>query len=163
MNITIFEKNKNTKPVEEMTLADEHALHIKQKIESRKNKQRRIKMIFAASAILIIFLLASTVYSQYKLHKLAAEEKGAFTASSTPKTGDEVIAALSRHILLPTGTPQIAEVQDASRLKDTQAFFKDAQNGDIVVVYATTIFIYRPSADIVVAAGDISGAGQIKP
>ena len=163
MNINIFEKTKQSDlhTGDESSLADEHALHIKQKIEARKNKQKKIKLLLGGLILIIILLSTLTAYSQYKLYILSKDEIGA--TSNIPKTGEEVVTALGRHILLPSGTPQIAEVQDASRLRDTQAFFKDAQNGDIVVVYETTIFVYRPSVDIVVAAGDISGAGQIKP
>lgn len=163
MNINIFEKSK---PVanEETSFASEQAEQIKQKIESRKGKQKKIKMILGALVVLVLILSAVTAYSQYKLHTLAKEEqKVGNTPTQIPKTGDEVIAALGRHILLPSGTPQIAAIEDVSKLQQTQAFFKDAENGDIVVVYESTIFIYRPSKDIVVASGDISGAGQTKP
>lgn len=165
MNINIFEKTKENHIAssEQSSLPDEHALQIKQKIDARKNKQKKVKLILAGLVALIIFLSALTAYSQYKLHILTKEEAGLTNASSTPQTGEEVLGALGRHILLPSGTPQIAEVQDAARLRETQAFFKDAQNGDIVVVYETTIFLYRPSQDIVIAAGDISGAGQVAP
>lgn len=162
MNINIFEKTQQATH-DESSFADEHALDLKRKIDARKNKQKRVKMILGSLIGLVLFLAALTAYSQYKLMTLSRDEMGGVTTTSTPKTGEEVIAALSRHILLPTGTPQIAEVQDAARLRDTQAFFKDTQNGDIVVVYETTIFVYRPSQDIVIAAGDISGVGQINP
>ncbi len=163
MNINIFEKTIKDTTHDENSFADEHALELKRKIDARKNKQKRIKMILGGLIGLVVFLAALTAYSQYKLMTLSKDEMGGVAGTTTPKTGEEVIAALSRHILLPKGTPQIAEVQDAARLRDTQAFFKDTINGDIVVVYETTIFVYRPSQDIVIAAGDISGAGQIKP
>lgn len=172
MNINIFEKAQSELKTE-TSFVDEQALSIKQKIESRKNKQKKIKTIFWVLIFLIVIFATTTAYSQYKLFKLTKEESPNLslpTASSTdktvvamPKTGEEVIAALKRHILVPSGEPQIAEVQDAAKLRETQAFFKDTRTGDIVIVYDTTIFIYRPSDDIVVASGDISGVGQVKP
>ncbi len=176
MNINVFE----TKNEEGMGTADtssfesDEVFQMKQKIENRKNKQKRVRMVWGALVIVVILLAASTAYSQYKLYKLTKDEMtvgagttkgeiGASSIPSTPKTGEDVIKSLSRHILLPQGNPQIAEVKDATKLRDSQAFFKDTQNGDVVVVYDTSIFIYRPSADIVVAAGDISGVGQVKP
>lgn len=144
---------------------------IKQKIENRKVKQKRLKHVFSVLIVVIVLLAGAFAYSQYKLYTLSKEELVGDTKSSSltqdlttpPKDASDVVKRLGRHILLPSGTPQIAEVQDAAKLKETQAFFKDAQNGDIVVVYETMIYIYRPSADIVVGAADISGVGQKNP
>ena len=176
MNIDTFgvSHTENTTTPEmssDASFAFDEVAHVRQKIEHRKAKQRKLKSIFGGLIGAIVILVVIVGYSQYKLFKLSQEEAGisqggvasTFNASSTPKTGEEVIRALRRHILLPEGDPQIAEVQDVAKLKETQAFFKDAQNGDVVVVYETMIFVYRPSADIVVAASDISGVGQTKP
>jgi hypothetical protein len=142
---------------------------IKYKIEKRKQKQKKQKIIFFTLIGLVGFFAILFGYSQYRLHILSREESTilpttsdmiSINASSTPET---IIKAVSRHILLPTGTPQIAQIQDVTKLKQSQPFFKDAQNGDIIIVYETMIFMYRPSRDIVIATGDISGVGQINP
>jgi hypothetical protein len=165
MNIEEFEKNQTNNHVShEDSFAVDETASIKQKIKERKSKQKKLKLILGAGIFVIVILLSLVAYSQYKLYILTQEEKKVETVSnSTPKTGEEVVKALSRHILVPQGNPQIAEVQDAAKLRDTQAFFKDVETGDIVVVYESTIFVYRPSKDIVVASGDISGTGQLKP
>jgi hypothetical protein len=155
----------------DVSFAQDEVATIKQKIENRKAKRKKLKLILGSLGSLVFILAALVVYSQYKLYKLSKDElivdgaKSAVNenATSTPATGEDIIKRLGRHILLPQGTPQIAEVQDVAKLKDTQAFFKDAENGDIVVVYETMIYIYRPSADIVIASSDISGVGQKKP
>jgi hypothetical protein len=163
MNLHTFEKSQH-----EGTSFDEVA-HLKQKIEKRKEKQKKVKSLFVALVILVVVLGALFGYSQYKLYILSNAEQVTVPQNDTqavrtvPKSGEEVLAALKKHILVPPGNPQIAEVQDVAKLKETQAFFKDAQNGDVVIVYETMIFIYRPIADIVVAASDISGVGQQKP
>lgn len=170
MNIHNFEATYRQHPsaYDSTSFADEDLSHVKHKIEIRKSKQKKIKIIFGSLIGLVVILIIAVAYSQYKLQMLSQDEmyiadrdKG--TASASPKTAEEVIKALERHILLPSGNPQIAEIQDVAKLKESQAFFKDAQNGDIVVVYETMIYIYRPSADIVIGASDISGAGQTKP
>lgn len=146
---------------------------MKHKIEKRKQKQKRQKTVFFTLIALAGLFAVLFGYSQYKLYVLSQEEVAntlttnnsvtsvvTINASSTP---DQVIKALGRHILLPAGNPQIAQIQDVTKLKDTQAFFKDAENGDIVVVYETMIYVYRPSKDVLVATSDISGVGQTKP
>lgn len=177
MNLNTFEKTSQERIIEAEALGEAEAslMHhetflIKQKIEKRKQKKARLVMIVGSLACAVFFLLILVGYSQYKLYTLSQEEKiqsagvMASSISFTPaNTGEEVVRALSRHILLPEGTPQIAEIKDVTKLRDSQAFFKDAQNGDIVVIYNTTIIIYRPSKDIIVAEGDISGVGQQKP
>jgi hypothetical protein len=136
-----------------------------EKIENRKAKQKKLKQIFGVLAAVILILSIAVVYSQYKLYTLMqAQKEGTSEFSHTlPKTKDEILKSLSRHVLLPEGVPQVAEVQDATKLRGTQTFFKAAENGDIVIVYSTSVFIYRPSKDIIIAFGDISGSGQIKP
>jgi hypothetical protein len=163
MNLHTFEKSHQGQ-----SSFDEVA-DIKQKIEKRKEKQKKIKVLFIVLVALVVILGALFGYSQYRLYVLSKAEvvvtaqEGSVAVPSKPKTGEDVLTSLKRHILVPSGNPQIAEVQDVAKLKETQAFFKDAQNGDIVIVYETMIFIYRPGADIVVAASDISGVGQQKP
>jgi hypothetical protein len=172
MNPENFEKTQEEKIIQaeslgesEASFARDEVSRIKQKIDNRKAKQKKLRMILGGLSLLIVLLLLVAGYSQYKLYRLSKEEMIVTdnTTSVLPKTGEEVIKALSRHILLPSGTPQIAEVQDVTKLRESQSFFKDAENGDIVVVYNTTIILYRPSKDIVVIEGDISGTGQVKP
>lgn len=139
---------------------------IKHKLELKKKQQKKLKLIFGGFVSIIVLLIFFAGYSQYKLHTLSQDEMfvsdgpKVVTASTTP---EEIVAMLGRHILLPPGNPQIAEVKDIEKLRDQQAFFKNAENGDLIILYETTIFIYRPSRDIVVATADISGLGQVKP
>ncbi len=146
------------------SIVSEEALLIKQRIARKKLRQRKITTIFVALFLLVLLFAGFASYSQYQLHKLASDELLTdVSQGKLPTTPEEVIAAVSNNILLPQGVPQIAQVEDASKLKQTQAFFKDAENGDIVLVYDTLIILYRPSKDIVVAQADISGVGQKKP
>lgn len=181
MNLHTFEKSQqnlsgdqNEQGRTSSSFEHHDIVSIKEKIEKRKSKQKKVKIIFYTLIGLVVLFAVLFFYSQYKLHTLTQEESGGVmqqsvsssllaTASSTPKTGEEVIQALRRHIMLPSGNPQIAEVQDVEKLRAKQAFFKNAQNGDIVVVYDTMIFLYRPSLDVVVSAGDISAIGETKP
>lgn len=167
MDLATYESQKNMSANDtegESSFVHDEVHHIKQKIETRKAKRKKLKIVLGSLLSIIVILTALVAYSQYTLYKLSREELGADSkVAGAPKTAEEIIQAVRKHILLPAGDPQIAEVQDVAKLKETQAFFKDAQNGDIVIVYPTMIYIYRPGADIVVAASDISGAGQEKP
>ncbi len=150
----------------EASLARGEMEKIKNKLESKKRQQRKLKMMFATFVGVILLLVVIVAYSQYKLYKLSTDEKivsGETVTVNASTTPQEIIKMLGRHILLPEGDPQIAEVRDVEKLREQQAFFKNAENGDIIVLYESTIFIYRPSRDVVVASGDITGLGQVKP
>lgn len=126
----------------------------------KKSKQNKIKKIILSLFAVSIFFLLTTIYSQYQIYiykKL--EVANSLSNPEIPVTPNQIVEAVSRHILLPDTVPQIAAVQDAKKLSTSQTFFKDAVNGDVVLVYETTIIVYRPSKDIVVAVGDISGGG----
>lgn len=151
----------------EASFARSEVEKIKSKLEKRKTQQKRMIKIFGGLGGVIFLLIIFLAYSQYKLYKLSRDELAytptptvQVTASTTP---EEIIRLLGKHVLLPEGSPQIAQVQDVEKLRETQAFFKNSENGDIILLYDTTIFLYRPSKDILVASGDVSGFGQTKP
>lgn len=139
----------------------EEAQLIKQRIEKRKLKQKKLKLVLGSLLTLVFVFGAIAIYSQYKLRSITeAELLVDIPKEKQPRTGEEIVKALGRHVILPEGIPQIAEVQDAARLKVSQAFFENAENGDVVVVYESTIYLYRPSKDVLVSYGDITSLGQ---
>lgn len=125
----------------------------------KKTRQKRLKkVVFSLLGVSIFFFLTTVYfgYEMYALKKLAAAEE--LNHPDVPVTPNQILEALARHMILPDTVPQIATVQDAKKLSSTQEFFKDVINGDSVVVYETMIIVYRPSQDIIVAVGNVSGA-----
>lgn len=62
-----------------------------------------------------------------------------------------LIEKISIHMTLPDEKPTIATVEDTKKLAN-QAFFKNAQNGDKVLMYTQSkkAILYRPSEDKVI-------------
>jgi hypothetical protein len=60
--------------------------------------------------------------------------------------------------VLPEEEPVLFTVNDAVLLKSQQAFFKDAENGDVLLVFQTSgkALIYRESSDKIINAGPVS-------
>lgn len=76
------------------------------------------------------------------------------------KTSD-TLAKVGAHVLIPTNEmPTIATVSDKNDLRD-QVFFKEAENGDILLVYNQTkkAILYRPSIDKVINITTVNVSG----
>lgn len=67
----------------------------------------------------------------------------------------ELISAVGKLIELPSGTPQIATVSDKTKLA-SQAFFRNAQNGDKVLIYKDEAILYRPSTNKLIAVAPVA-------
>lgn len=132
--------------------------HEEKQAQVRKLKQKRLKKVILSLLGVAIFFFLTTMYSQYQVYVLKGlESDNILKNPEVPETPNQIVEAVSHHILLPDTVPQIAAIQDAKKLSTSQAFFKDSLNGDVVLVYETTIIIYRPSLDVLVAVGDVTG------
>lgn len=60
-------------------------------------------------------------------------------------------------MLLPEETPLVATVEDAAQLRAEQAFYKDVQNGDKLLIFpqAAKAIIYNEQSNKIVNAGPI--------
>ena len=88
------------------------------------------------------------VYTTYASHPELAQANQA----------NEILTKVGRLINLPTGeTPQMAAINDAASAKQAQPFLKDAQNGDVLIVYqqAGEAILYRPSTNKLIAVGPV--------
>lgn len=135
--------------------------HNERQSQIRKLKQKRLKKVVLSLASFSIFFLLTTVFSQYQIYQL--NKLVAYDGIDHPPvavTPNQIVESVSRHILLPDTVPQIASIEDAKKLRTAQDFFKNAVDGDVVLVYETTIIVYRPSQDLVIAVGDITGTSK---
>lgn len=87
-----------------------------------------------------------------------------------PPTPEEEVKILTskigKLIELPTGeTPTVATVSDKTKLLD-QPFFKNAQNGDKVLIYSKTAkaILYRPSINKIIEVAPVNlGSTPVSP
>ncbi len=131
----------------------------------KKKSKRKLPRIVRrwwkwAIAVLIVAVVVGLGYGY--IHT-----KNELTKLSNPKTAgqsetQQIITQVSKSVDLPTGeTPALATVSDASKLK-TQAFFKNAQNGDKVLIYtkAGVALLYRPSSKKIVQFAPLNLNGK---
>jgi hypothetical protein len=86
--------------------------------------------------------------------------QAAETTPSANMSEAEIIAAVGKIMLLPNDeTPTLAKVSDPSVLQ-SQAFFKNAAVGDIVLMYSKSsrAIIYDPMQNKIIEVGPITGS-----
>lgn len=125
-----------------------------------KKKERVVKKELSkgmAVGIAALFLLLG-VGGTFGFFVVKGQVLGEKTAKLTPeKEVAEVMAKVGAIAVLPSDTPQVATVSDVTKLH-AQPFFKNAQNGDKVLIYAgyKKAVLYRPSVNKIVEMGPVS-------
>lgn len=102
---------------------------------SRSDHWRKLAIIAGALGLLVLFVLIGILYVNH--------DRGSHGQNLT-KTA-QIIKQVGSIYRLPAGEePTVAEIKDISRLS-TQPFYKDAQNGDYLLVFKTAklALIYR--------------------
>lgn len=112
------------------------------------------KKLLIAFLFLVAFVgIGGSVYfyNKYKSLKVDANIEA-------KKETERLTSLLGKLIELPSGeTPTIATISDKEKLKD-QSFFNQAQNGDILFAYETSMkaILYRPSSNKIINVAPIS-------
>lgn len=91
---------------------------------------------------------------QTQLSSLRANPQSAVQQQTT-----DLIASVGKLITLPKGeTPTVAAVTSAAQAKQQSAFFKDAENGDKVLLYVKSgqAILYRPSTNKIVIVAPLT-------
>ncbi len=100
--------------------------------------------------LLVVALIATSIFFFMKYNN-----KKENTADPNAER-KALIAAVSDVATLPSGTPAIETVTDATLLK-AQPFFEDVKNGDKILIFTTAqqVIIYRPSTEKVINSGPL--------
>ncbi len=124
-----------------------------------KTKSKKGKGAFLGKFILLVIFVAlsagGTVYAIQQKPELLGLSRG---QEQVQAEVDQLLGDLGKLISLPTDEqPTVATVSDASKLKE-QSFFKNAQNGDKVVIYTTArkAILYRPAENRIVEVGAVN-------
>ncbi len=112
---------------------------------------------------LVVIAAAATTYYLYNRYQ-ETQKLLQNPAVAAQKEVKDLIEKVGKLIELPTNeTPQLATVSDFNKLKD-QPFFKNAQNGDKVLIYtkAKKAILYRPSTNKIIEVAPVN-LGQSQP
>lgn len=79
---------------------------------------------------------------------------------------NELVRVVGERVVLPepldVASVRVATVQDAEAVRKSSQFFKEAQNGDQLIIFPTKIVLFRPSENLVVNMSAPSGVQENK-
>lgn len=133
-------------------------------IEDEKKKRFGKKKLVNVLLVLLVlagFGLSAFLYTQMQTLKNDPKTLQQAQQSKTNAIKDKVAKLIS----VPADeTPILATVDNKEKLKD-QPFFKDAQNGDYILMFAQSkkAIIYRESENKLVNVGPIAITSDTKP
>lgn len=116
-------------------------------------KEKLLFIINLVSVLLLVAAVATAGYF-YMQYKKATSTK---TAAAQQQEVASLTSKVAKLIALPAGeTPTLATVTDVQKLKDQQ-FFKNAANGDKVLIYQKSLkaYLYRPSENKIIEVGPV--------
>ena len=114
------------------------------------------KVLFGAIIILIAatfaFLIAQNVQTKKEINSLKKKN-----SSAKNDAYSDLVSKVGKITELPNEEPTIATVRNIKELA-TEPFFKDAKNGDKVLIYTKSkkAIIYRPSSSKIIQSGPIN-------
>jgi len=136
------------------------ATPIAETVKSKKASSKNWLVITLA----VLFLIAAAGFAWSYINYIKAQKQLAVLADpkaqqdAAKKELQALVDRVKKLVVLPEGEdPTIATITDAAGLAKEQPFYKDAHNGDKLLVYmqAKKAFIYDPSRNILVNVGPI--------
>lgn len=124
-------------------------------------RQRVVIGLVVAGFAVVVLLLVSSMQDRNKLRTQVSKLSGSPAVSGAQQIG-ELTKQIGASFQLPAGeTPTLATVSDASKVR-SQAFFKDSQNGDKVLLYskAGEAILYRPSTKKIISVAPVNLNGD---
>lgn len=114
---------------------------------------------FVISAIIILVGAGVFTVVKYQESQKEVERLSDNSIAVGEKEFESILEMVGKHIVLPEGeNPTIATVSDVDKLKETQPFFNNAENGYRVLVYqeAKKAYLYDPKEDKIVDVGTVN-------
>jgi hypothetical protein len=115
---------------------------------------RRASLLVLATAFIAALITCGALYAQHQHDQRLLKSP----EESNQKEARQLVSQISKLMVLPAHEkPTIATVSDANRLP-RQVFFKDAQNGDKVLIYtkAKTAILYDPRKNLILAVSQLN-------
>jgi hypothetical protein len=125
-------------------------------VYERPSLMRRIRRFVFRFCIVLLILVAIMGYEVGRWSVYAAHPELGSTEQA-----DAILKKVGALIQLPSGeVPNMATITDAATIKQSQPFLANAENGDVLIVYAVakTALLYRPSSNKIISVGPVSSS-----
>lgn len=114
-----------------------------------------IILLLALVVVVILFIWAEQkrrrVSQQLEATTQELEQVKQATQRSGPEAAKEVLNKVRTHIDVPEQPePTVATVIDAEQLRQSHPFYKNAQNGDHLILTETRAILYSPDRDRII-------------
>jgi len=121
---------------------------------------RTILMVGVGLVVLVLLIMVISLMGDrnHLKKELAGDTPTSTSKANTSAEIKQLTAQIGKVYQLPQGeTPTLATVTDASKVR-SQAFFKDSQNGDKVLLYskAGQAILYRPSTKKIITVAPVN-------
>ena len=121
-------------------------------METTQNRSRVLKIVLVLAVIFLIFVLdTKRRTAEEQLKKLSVQlEQVNPNAKANKELARQVLAKVKRHFALPTDVePTVATIVDVKALRERNAFYNKAENGDNLIVTSDRAILYDPDKDII--------------
>lgn len=124
-------------------------------IQKPRRVSHKKRWLLVGLIVLVIILAGALGYTVWQNQRLRSPE---YQAQQQDEVNKKVIENVAKIFLVPSDTePTIASIVDIDSLrKANPEFYRDAQNGDRLLIYATRAIIYRESENKVINVAPVS-------
>ncbi len=127
------------------------------------NMKVLIPTLLAGLVVLVLVLTYQRNQAQHALMtttQLLDQLQGTKNTAASKEKANAVIAKVRKHMdIAATPEPTVATIVDVKKLQEKNAFYKNAENGDFLIVTSTRAILYSESKDVIIDVAPV----QIQP
>ncbi len=123
--------------------------------------QRCFRFVRRFIVLFLLIILVLWSYGFYELGRQVVYQENRSLFEQQQATA--LLQKVGTLIELPANeTPTMATITNAALVKQTQPFLANAENGDVLIIYANakTAILYRPSENKLIAVGPVTSATE---
>lgn len=125
-------------------------------------KSKIFTMMVFLGSLSVLALLGTALFLQYK-EKTKVQGAATSANQSAQTVQNQKLAAnyveeVGKLIALPKGKEPIgvATISDENKVKEQQQFFRNAKNGDVLIIYDDRAILYDPKAKVIVDIANVN-------
>jgi hypothetical protein len=114
--------------------------------------------VFALVGLIILGAVGYFGWDKYNKVYNSPEAQTAKQVAEAEAEKKEIMDNISKFMLLPEGDPVLFRVSNRDQMRAQQAFFKDTENDDVLLVFQESgkAIIFRPSSQTIINVGPVN-------